>query len=242
MKKPTGRFTHHFSVTFYALLSFFILSCKSQPQYLNIPTKTVDKGSTEQRALLPRRAFELLNLKLGGDGSRESVDSMAKGNDLFGFDLYLFLESQQGDKSGWKLRYSKGGGILDLAEYLDGAKAHALRLGWVPRLEGEVENPSVFLFTQSFRQSNGSVEVGLGCRSLLDLTTSFFKAVDDSGWMVDLSQPHFPERLLGRFLFGVQHEGKRKISQLTIYHSRLKSFDCSQEGPKGDKKDSHDSP
>jgi hypothetical protein len=192
--------------------------CKSAPSYLKREYKIVDMAATSQRADLPSKLFDMLAEK-NGLNAGPAIKDLTRGKDLFPFDLYLFTEVESEQNAQLRFRFPKGGGHLDLAEYPALLESSALRLGMVPRVEGDYDGLSTIFYSRSKKFKGGPSTFGLGCNILLDITKLFAKAVQSDGWRMSTIDHQHLENLQGTFVFSLKNEDKLKIAQVTIVDS-----------------------
>lgn len=218
-----------------------ICGCKSHPTYLKREYKTIDMAAASQRADLPMKLFEMVAAKQGISGE-QPIKDLSRGKDLFPFDLYFFTDGGTGEKGQLKFRFTKGGGQLDLADYSEILENSSIRLGLVPRLEGEYEGFSTIFYSRTKKVEVDHGSMGLGCNILLDISKLFSKAIHGDGWKISTVNHRHLESLQGTFVFSLKNEDKVKIAQVTIIDSSRPQTICGKVPKKAESTEEPDAP
>lgn len=220
-----------------ALLLLVACSSEKQPDYVPAKAQSLNMSGAAEDVKLPSELFdELMEVYRptleDQEATDQSSDSRAKlkiPTEFFAFNLFLTEKTKGvlgGDNS--ELAYGKGGGVLDLKDFIHLQKGTFL-LGFKPLLPdiGEEKLKVLFLSNSYRRESEGTV-YGAGCNVYLNVSDFFNKSMATTGIVVNVAKERHVGLLGGTLFFAISIKGKLYLSQLTIRDSRYKNLFCRQ--------------
>ena len=135
------------------------------------------------------------------------------------------------------LYYGAGGGILDLADFVENRRgSYYLKVDFAKaKTEGVNENVvkdfskeviRVFYLSNSKRRKLGGKISGSGCSKYYDITKFFEKSMKGNGFLLNTTDHLDITALSGSFFFAAQINKTLYISQLSVKDSRFNSLQC----------------
>ncbi len=196
-------------------------------------TKAKEESKSEKKAdgkSESKTETEDTNTTLAADLSKEYVP------------LVVYL-SEKVDNKGilqshdHQLYFGAGGGILDLADFVESrrgsyymkvefAKAKSEVNPDVPLKDFSKETIKVFYLSNSRRRKLAGKIVGSGCNKYFDITSFFAKSMKTNGFLMNTTDHLDVTNLSGSFFFAAQIDKTLYISQLSIKDSRFNSLQC----------------
>ncbi len=213
-----------------------MVACESKtPSYVGHKAKQFNMTAAAQDVHLPTELFdEIMDiykpLMNDSEATDRDVDTKARleiPTDFFPFHVYL-TERTKGILGGNNvdLAFGKGGGELDLKDYLKSERG-TFFLGIKPILsEWEDEELRVFFLSNARSWDSENEKFGAGCNVYLDIGHYFNNAMKDDGFKVNVSKQRHVGLLSGTFFMAVSVRGRLFLSQLTIKDSRYKNLHC----------------
>lgn len=127
-----------------------------------------------------------------------------------------------------KISLPKGGGEIDLSQYITDAKG-SFYVGFdFPEFRDSTAQKVLFMSKTRRRKVDDKV-LGSGCNQVLDITTTFMKAMTKEGLKVNTVRERYITVLGGTFFFAAQKPTGISISQVTFKDSKHQNLFC--EGP-----------
>jgi hypothetical protein len=140
--------------------------------------------------------------------------------------LYL-VEKNRGILNGtnYELVYGKGGGELDLQDFVSDRNG-SFYVAMTVNLDLGEKPLRVFYLSNAKQRKIGGEEVGAGCDTYIDLTRYFAKAMKEKGILANTTRQQHISLLAGTYFFVASVGGRLYLSQLTIKDSRYRQLHC----------------
>lgn len=162
----------------------------------------------------------------GGEGGEKKEG--AGGKDIVFSELSVFLVEKNDDivkGEAVKINLPKGGGEIDLAQYITTNKG-SFYVGFdFPQFAESTAQKVVFLSKARKRRIDDKV-LGAGCNQFLDITTTYTKEMAKAGLKVNTVRERYITVLGGTFFFSAQKAGTTYVSQVTFKDSRYQNLFC----------------
>lgn len=217
------------------LVVIFLSACEDPPSYLSGRKLVINMAATTQDVSLPPKLWEELESvyrPLALDLTQKTeTDSKAKleiPTDFFAFHVYL-VEKTKGvlKKGNVDLQFGKGGGVLNLEDFVNDEKRGTFYLGLQPNITYEKSDVfKVFYLSNAKKVKIDGEEFGSGCGHYLEITDFYGKAMKTDGLLLNTSGARYVSQLVGSYFMAVSVKGKLNLSQLTILDSRHKNQHC----------------
>jgi hypothetical protein len=218
------------------LLVFLLLltACEDTPEYLKGKKTKVNMTASTQDVKLPAKLWEELEAiyqplildqsRVEEEGSRAKLEIP---KEFFGFSFYLVEKNRGIVKHGdHELVFEKGGGTLDLADFLSDQKG-SFYVAMRPQLELDKNDKLRVFYLSNSRRLNIDGEVhGGGCDKYMDVTQFFNERMKKEGVLANTTKQRHVGLLVGTYFFAVSIKGKLYLSQLTVKDSRFKKLHC----------------
>lgn len=227
----------------FGLLILVNLSCDKRPPYLRREFSVKAMPPAAEDIMLPVSLFdkieEVANYKLKGFGTsgdkaeHEPEKPDSKGDTVQKATvemapLKVFLIEKTKGILGYEtlqLDYPKGGGELDLRDYVQekqGSFYVVIEFGVVP---GENPFKIFYLSNAQKRKLSGDI-VGAGCNKYFDISSYYKNSLNSMGFLVNTTNQRDVSALAGSYFFATKVGGKRYMAQLTIKDSRHRQLLC----------------
>lgn len=211
-------------------------ACTGSPGYHMSEYKEVKLSEMPEDIKIPSKAWDLLEMKAahseaggkGGHGGGEAAPSST--NIIFSEVSAFLVQKNPGIVKGEAVKISlpKGGGSIDLAEFISAQKG-TFYVGFdFPAFEGAKVSKVLFVSGVRKRKIGGQI-FGAGCNQFFDITERFFKEMKGEGLKVNTTQERYLGVLGGTFLFAAQKDKNIYIAQVTFRHSEHKPLFCGEQ-------------
>ncbi|QDK38909.1 hypothetical protein [Bdellovibrio sp. NC01] len=242
-------------VQIFSLWMFFLLgACTKEPGYHVEHYKEIKIEDIPADIKVPSKVWDLLEFKPvtaesheekkaeghgeakaegehgGGEEKKEGGEKKegAGGKDIVFSELSVFLVEKNDDivkGEAVKISLPKGGGEIDLAQYITTNKG-SFYVGFdFPQFTESTAQKVVFLSKTRKRRIDDKV-LGAGCNQFLDITTTYTKEMAKAGLKVNTVRERYITVLGGTFFFSAQKAGTTYISQVTFKDSRYQNLFC----------------
>lgn len=161
-----------------------------------------------------------------GHGEKEGAVGATKEINFSEVNVFL-VEKNSGLVRGTavKIELPKGGGEIDLAQFITDEKG-SFYVGFeFPEFTESTEQKVLFLSHTRKRRIDDKV-LGAGCNQILDITTSFMKAMTKEGLKVNTTRERYTTVLGGTFFFSAKKAGSIYIAQVTFKDSKHQNLFC----------------
>lgn len=190
--------------------------CKKELNYLDHSYVKIDQSSSIQDVIIPKKIQKEI---LGS--------ATAQKKQFFPIKAYLIekVSSVLGDRN-LEFGFSKGGGELNLSDWVDGKKRGEYTLAVHLDVEVEVQDLKVYYFSRALKRKSQGEEIGVGCETLSEITSYFKSAMKGDGFLVSTVDRKDISVLAGDYYFIFSHEGTQYLSHLTVRDSQYPQFQC----------------
>jgi len=128
-------------------------------------------------------------------------------------------------KPSLKFEFSKGGGAIDMAQFL-GEKKGTFFVGFDFPEWTEATDLKVY-FVSRFQRRRVSGEIhGVGCNKILDITNAFLHHMKEEGIVVNSTNARYLNVLGGSFIFSARKNKDTFLSQVTFADSQNTNGAC----------------
>lgn len=122
--------------------------------------------------------------------------------------------------------FAKGGGNLDLADYVDNSVASDFVFALaVPDFAHSVKAKLLFISNARPRQLGG-VRYGADCDNILELSSYYRQTLSQSGLRVTTRRDLYVNLIVGSYVVFYETEGAWHLTQLTVFDSRREDMQC----------------
>lgn len=207
-----------------------------EPAFVATDAKVLNMSGSAEDTQLPGELFDnimdvfepQIQDKAVVDPVKETKGKLEVPTEFFAFHVYL-TERTRGVLGGdsFELMYGKGGGVLDLKDFLKTSRG-TFALGIRPLLpeREQAEELKVYFLSNSPRREREGAVYGAGCDTYLDITRFFKNAMSDEGFVVNVAGERHVGLLAGTLFLATSIKGRLYLSQLTVRDSRYKKLHC----------------
>jgi hypothetical protein len=187
--------------------------------------------------VVPSKVWDLLefkepNLNKSHAGtkaeSHEESKSAIQSGEITGSEVNIYLYDKNPGVvigSAVKIELPKGGGKIDLADYIsDVSGSFYFRIEY-PAFAGSSAQRVVFQSKARKRRLDEKLW-GAGCDQILDITSLFLKTMSKDGLKVNSNRQRHVTVLGGTFFLSAKTEGGFSVAQVTIQDSKHQSLFC----------------
>jgi hypothetical protein len=163
----------------------------------------------------------------GGEGA--SGAGREAGKKFMGIKVYLY-EKTPGIMRGsnFLVHFERGGGELDLANYLSDRNG-SFYIAMEPDVNEPLADLRVFYVSQGRKRRVDGGIWGAGCGVFMDITSYYYKTHKDAGILTNTTRERHVTVLAGQYVFYAHKGGSLLMSQLTIKDSRFPRLYCQDE-------------
>lgn len=222
---------------------FFALgACKGNPGYHVDNAQEVKSSDFIEDIRIPSKAWDLLEFKnpegsaghgappAEGHSSAPSSESSTANNAVVFSEITVILaQKNSGIIKGEAVKISlpKGGGNIDLSQYITGKKG-SFYVGFeYPAFEAASAKKVVFVSGTRKRKIGGQI-FGSGCNQYFDISDKFLKEMKGEGLKVNTTQERYLSVLGGTFLFSAKKDNEVHLTQVTFTNSQFPSLFCKE--------------
>lgn len=162
-----------------------------------------------------------------GEKKAEAPSPLAAGTFYSTVKVYL-TEKNEGilKNPSLVLELPRGGGEVDLAEYLSGQQG-TFYLGFeLPAEFQEGAHFKVLYLSEGRRRRIENRIYGAGCKQYIDITHKFLEMMKGEGLKANTTRQRHVTVLAGRYIFSVIKDNRIYITQVTITDSQNKNLLC----------------
>lgn len=213
-------------------------ACTKDPGYHVEKYKETTFEDIASDVRVPGKVWDLLEFKAaeGGEGheakkeekKEEGKEGATLSKDISFAEITVFLvEKNSGivKNEAIKIQLPKGGGEIDLAQYVTDLKG-SFYVGFeFPEFKDSTAQRVLFQSRTRKRRIDDKV-LGVGCNQILDITTAFQKAMLKEGLKVNTTRERDVTVLGGTFYFAAQKAGAISVAQVTFTDSRYPNLFC----------------
>lgn len=206
---------------FFCCVFFLLGGCKDSPGYRVENYKELKLTEMPEDISIPSGAWDALEMQHPG------AETSSSGQIVFSEINVFLVQKNPGiiQDEAVKIVLPKGGGTLDLAQYVSD-KRGTFYVGFeFPSFEGATEKKVIFLSGARKRKIGGQI-FGAGCNQFFDITDRFFKEMKGEGIKVNTFQERYLSVLGGTFLFSAKKDKEVHIAQVSFRHSGFSPLFC----------------
>ncbi|MGE5085972.1 MAG: hypothetical protein ACM3MG_06685 [Bacillota bacterium] len=194
---------------------------------------------------IPSKAWDLLEFKAasaeghheakaegesGGEGHKEGAGAGSGSKEVTFAAVKVFLvQKNDGIVNGEavKIELPKGGGDIDLSQYLTGNNG-SFYVGFeFPDFVESTAQRVLFVSHARKRKIDDQV-YGAGCNQILDITNKFMLAMKGEGLKVNTTRERHLSTIGGTFLFSAQKAGSILVAQVSFKDPKHQSLFCEE--------------
>lgn len=209
---------------FFCSVLFSLGGCKDSPGYRVENYKELKLTEMPEDITIPSGAWDLLEMQASG------VETSSAGQIVFS-EIHVFLVQKNPgiiQDEAVKISLPKGGGTLDLAQYVNPQRG-TFYVGFeFPSFEGSSETKVIFVSGARKRKIGGQI-FGAGCNQFFDITERFFKEMKSEGIKVNTFQERYLSVLGGTFLFSAKKDKEVHVAQVSFRHSGFSPLFCREQ-------------
>jgi hypothetical protein len=158
----------------------------------------------------------------------EKVKSAVQGKEITSSEVNVYLYDKNPGVvigSAVKIELPKGGGKIDLADYIsDASGSFYFRIEY-PAFEKSTAQKVIFQSKARKRRLEEKVW-GAGCNQILDITNLFLKTMSKDGLKVNSNRQRHISVLGGTFFLSAETEGGFSVAQVTIQDTKHQNLFC----------------
>lgn len=190
---------------------------------------------------VPTKAWDLLEFKSasaeghheakaegGGEGHKEGGGGGSKEVVFAAIKVFL-VQKNEGIVNGEvvKIELPKGGGDIDLSQYLTGNNG-SFYVGFeFPDFVESTAQRVLFVSHARKRKLDDQI-YGAGCNQILDITNKYMLAMKGEGLKVNTTRERHLSTIGGTFLFSAQKAGSTSVAQVTFKDSKHQNLFCEE--------------
>lgn len=232
----------------YFCLFLLLGACSKEPGYHVEEYHEIKFDDMATDVRLPSKVWDLLEFKEAGhEGGPEAAHSSGKeekkeegkesakevgggSKDISFSEVTVYLvEKNEGvvKDSAIKIEFSKGGGEIDLAQYISDRKG-SFYVGFdFPEFTEATAQRVLFQSKTRKRRLDDKV-IGAGCNQVLDITNSFMKSMPKEGLKVNTTRERSTTILGGTFFFAAKKADGIHVAQVTFKDSQHPGLFCEE--------------
>jgi hypothetical protein len=169
---------------------------------------------------IPLKMWEMLS-------DKKEVDH----NDVYSFsEVKVILKEKNADiikKGAIKIEYPRGGGELNLANYVTGKQGTFFVDFDFPEFEEATYKKIIFISNSRKRKIDDHI-YGSGCHELIDISNRFFKESKNGGIKVNTTRNRHVSVLAGSFILIAKKNKQNYLSQVTFTDTEHKNLLCQE--------------
>lgn len=165
----------------------------------------------------------------GGHSSPQTEGSAGGKNFIFSEITVVIAQKNPGiiKNEAVKIYLPKGGGNIDLAQFVIGKKG-TFYVGFeFPDFETATAKRIIFVSGTKKRKIGGQI-FGAGCNQYFDVSDKFLKEMKGEGLKVNTTQERYLSVLGGTFLFAAKKDSEIRMAQVTFTNSQFPSLFCKE--------------
>lgn len=190
---------------------------------------------------VPSKAWDLLEFKSasseghheakaegGGEGHKEGGGASSK-EVIFAPVTVFLVQKNEGivNNEAIKIELPKGGGDIDLSQYLTGNNG-SFYVGFeFPDFVESTAQRVLFVSHARKRKLDDQI-YGAGCNQILDITNKYMLAMKGEGLKVNTTRERHLSTIGGTFLFSAQKAGSTLVAQVTFKDSKHQNLFCEE--------------
>lgn len=179
-------------------------------------TETIDENGKDIR--VPLKIWEVLSEK-------KEVDN----NEVYVFsEINVFLKEKNNGvvkKAAYQLNFPRGGGELDLSNYVTGKQGTFFVSFVFPEFEDAAYQKVLFISNSRKRKIDDHI-FGSGCREFFDITDRFLAENKSGGIKVNTTRNRHISVLSGTFIFISKKNKQNYLTQVTFTDKEHKNLLC----------------
>lgn len=217
-------------------------ACKGSPGYHVDKLQEVKSLDFIEDIRIPSKAWDLLEFKTpeasgshgappaeGHSSSPSGESSMAKKDAVFSEITVILAQKNSGIIKGEAVKISlpKGGGNIDLSQYLTGKKG-SFYVGFEYPAFGAASAKKIVFVSGTRKRKIGGQIFGAGCNQYFDISDKFLKEMKGEGLKVNTTQERYLSVLGGTFLLSAKKDNEVHLAQVTFTNSQFPSLFCKE--------------
>ncbi|MGZ3773262.1 MAG: hypothetical protein ACXVCY_02155 [Pseudobdellovibrionaceae bacterium] len=233
-----------------------IIGCKENSGYRVEKAQVVKVSEFSDDIKIPAKVWDMLELKSSGEagaenhssgghsappaeahgdahgsGAAPSAEPSVGGKNLSFSEITVILAQKNSGiikDDAVKIFLPKGGGEIDLSQYVTG-KNGSFFVGFdFPPFEGATGKKVVFISDTKKRKIGGQI-FGAGCNRYFDITEKFLKEMKGEGIKVNTTQERYISVLGGTFLLSAKKNDEVHVARISFKNSQFPSLFCKEQ-------------
>ncbi|MGZ3769670.1 MAG: hypothetical protein ACXVCP_08815 [Bdellovibrio sp.] len=221
------------------ILLFLLNACTGKHGYHEDTKKEVKIPEFNEDVKIPSQAWDLLENKStehaaaeaesGGGGHSSPEPAAAPKKIIFSEVTVILSQKNPGiiKNEAVKISLPKGGGVIDLSQFVTANKGSFFVGFEFPAFEGATSKKVIFV-SETRKRRIGSEVFGAGCNKFFDITEKFFKEMKGEGIKVNTTQERYLSVIGGKFLFSAKKDIDTYVAQVTFLNSDYPSLFCKE--------------
>ncbi len=173
---------------------------------------------------IPANIWELIE-KTGEEKSTAEAGNIG----IFHSSVRLFLTEKNShilQNPAYIIDLPRGGGVVDLAQYLSGQQGSFYMGFELPPEFQEGKNFKAIYISMARKRKLGDRVFGAGCNQYFDITSKFLEMMKTEGIKANTTRQRHVTVLAGHYIFSVMKDNRIYITQVTITDSKNKNLLC----------------
>lgn len=205
------------------LASLALLSCQGNGKYRSLKYHEQEMPSPAVDVQLPTKLwllFENPTLEVRNENAPQ------KQTEFMGLKVYLY-ERNRGLLGGenHRLIFPPAGGELDLREFVQD-KSGSYYFAVEPISKALKPDLKVYFLSNGQERKLGNETYGAGCNTYFDITSSFRKAMEKEGFLLNTTDQRDISAIAGTFFFVIDDGQRMQLARLTVKDTRYPSLHC----------------
>ncbi|MBT4762278.1 MAG: hypothetical protein HOO06_11310 [Bdellovibrionaceae bacterium] len=153
------------------------------------------------------------------------------------FDVVLTADQHKALKSNYKFSFTRGGGVIDLADYVSEKRGRFnLKIQFDTKefisTEEEIGNLKVYFLSMAKKRSILGENIGAGCFKYMDLTKYYHNVISRDGVILNSAYQRYVSIVGGTFFFFYSELDSLYLGSLTFIDSRYPYMFCKEKKAK----------
>ncbi len=206
------------------MLSMAMFGCSDVNHFRVDRFESVKKGELPTDFKIPAKIWDLIEL-LPGEKSADGPSNRG----IFYSSIKVFLTEKNTHilkSPAYVIDLPRGGGSVDLAQYLTGDPGTFFVGFELPEEFNEGKNLKVFYLSHARKRKIDDRVYGAGCNQYFDISKNFLQMMKTEGIKANTTRQRHLTLLSGHYIFSIVKESQIFLTQVSILDSRHKNLLC----------------
>lgn len=209
---------------FLPVILLFLTSCHAVTGFRQEHSKAEEITEIPREIRVPVKMWEALAVE-----GKEKPKEGGEAGYVFSEAKVILTEKNPGvlKEPSLKISFPRGGGEIDLSQYMGEAQGSFYVGLEVPETE-EAEMTKILFISHSRKRKLDNQIYGSGCHEFFDITKTFIKEMKHEGLKVNTTRNRHTSTLGGTFILASRRGGQNYLTQVTFTDSANKNLLCQE--------------